>query len=142
MPVYQYKCTEHGVFERFLKASEHRSVSACPLCEAESRQIITSVSVHIPRSMRWDFDPYQSPASGNVISSDRQRQADFANTGTMEWEPGMRQDKERDAKEAEQELDKAIDETVEREIENMSGEDRAALTQFETQIERLTAEGQ
>lgn len=139
MPVYQYKCTEHGVFERYMKSIEHRSIAECPTCKAESRQIITSVSVHIPRTMRWDFDPYQSPASGNVITSQKQRQADFANTGTMEWEPGMRQDKEREIKESEQALDKAIEETVEREIENMSGEDRAALAEFDTQVERPTA---
>lgn len=40
MPVYEYKCEEHGVFEKIKKISERFSCE-CPECGVESTQQLT-----------------------------------------------------------------------------------------------------
>ena len=49
MPLYEYKCTTHGVFERLRSMSECRLPADCPTCQMSavrilSRPHLTSVS--------------------------------------------------------------------------------------------------
>ncbi len=37
MPLYDYKCTEHGVFEKFQRMVDHAAAN-CPHCEATCKQ--------------------------------------------------------------------------------------------------------
>lgn len=41
MPMYQYKCEEHGDFERLRKISE-RLEAECPKCGAVCKQSVTA----------------------------------------------------------------------------------------------------
>jgi len=40
VPTYLYECPDCGEFEDFHKIGEHESTWPCPLCGAESRQLI------------------------------------------------------------------------------------------------------
>lgn len=62
---------------------------------------------------------YESPIDGRPITNRKQRLEDMARSGCVEYDPGIRQDIDRNLKESEIRLDKAIDTTVEKEIESM-----------------------
>ena len=121
MPVYEYNCPRCGVFERVCKVENHKNKVVCN-CGTLSNQIITKVTTFVPASMRWDFDPYESPSTGNIISTQKQRNADLANSGCIEWEPGMKQDKERMIATKEKDLDSKVDRSVDKALNNMSAD--------------------
>lgn len=139
MPIYQYNCPNCGNFDRYLRIDNHINELPCPKCSRESKQVITAPVVHIPATMRWDFEPYESPASGEIITSATQRKKDMANHGCIEWEPGMKQDTERMIKEQDEQLSRDIGETVERKLSEMSGEQLQSLEKLDLSLERLTA---
>jgi len=39
MPLYDYKCSEHGYFEQKNRVADHAK-GTCPTCGSESRQVI------------------------------------------------------------------------------------------------------
>ena len=39
MPTYNYRCTEHGVFETVQRVKDHARAD-CPTCEVECKQVI------------------------------------------------------------------------------------------------------
>lgn len=73
----------------------------------------------IPEHMRYDAQGYESPTSGQIITTKKQRIEDMARAGCIEYDPGMKQDADRRVKEHDAMLDKLVDETVEREFEAM-----------------------
>lgn len=72
-------------------------------------------------------ESYVSPASGKVISSYRQRREDMLKTGCVDYEPSLKKECDQRIKCEERQLDKAVDETVEREIDSMPGREREKL---------------
>lgn len=127
MPQYVYECPKHGRFERILRVAEHRSVVECE-CGTESRQVITPITVVIPSHMSaTGVSAYESPVSGEIITTQRQRANDLAENGCIEYDPGMKQDADRRVKEDDEKLDKLVDETFDREFTAMPGEKREAL---------------
>ena len=40
MPVYDYKCPEHGIFHELAMLRDHANPAACPTCQALSPRII------------------------------------------------------------------------------------------------------
>jgi hypothetical protein len=73
---------------------------------------------------------YHSPIDGRLITTAAQRREDMARNDCIEYEPGMRQDVDRRAKQDEIALDRAVDETFDREIAAMPAH----------KLERLDAE--
>ena len=127
MPRYQYGCPKCGVFERILRVSDHKNVIKCD-CGEDARQIITPVTVVIPSHMSaTGVSAYESPVSGQVITTQRQRANDLAASGCMEYEPGIKQDADRRVIDDEKRLDAAVDETFEREFSAMTSEKRESL---------------
>lgn len=43
MPLYEYRCNKHGVFERMAGMSESDRPAACPRCKKSSKRILSSV---------------------------------------------------------------------------------------------------
>jgi len=128
MPRYGYKCPVClRSFDRILRVSEHKSEMECD-CGGMARQVITAPTVVIPAHMRWDSQPgYESPASGQIITTNRQRINDLAATGCVEYDPGMRQDVDQRVIDDDKALDKAVDDTVDREIAAMPTKKRERL---------------
>jgi hypothetical protein len=89
-------------------------------CGSEAEQVILSAPLMtIPAHMRYDFNGYESPTTGRLIRNKRERIEDLAVSQCMEYDPGVKQDYDRKCKEEEIALDRAIDETVEKEFETM-----------------------
>lgn len=70
---------------------------------------------------------YDSPIDGRPITSMQARIDDLKRANCVPWEPGIAQDGERRAKEEEVKLDRAVDETVEKEFSRMSPDKKAKL---------------
>jgi hypothetical protein len=70
---------------------------------------------------------YDSPIDGRHITSMAARKEDLARSGCIEYDPGMKQDAERRAKEAEAATERAVDETVEREFATMPSRKKEKL---------------
>ncbi len=45
MPLYEYECPEHGVFEALRPMAEYQSPQACPECAMQSSRVITPVAL-------------------------------------------------------------------------------------------------
>lgn len=128
MPIYGYKCDDcGGVFDVVRRVSEHQRQEHC-VCGAWAGQVITAPIVIIPAHMRFDAPSgYESPATGQIITNNRQRINDLASSGCIEYEPGMRQDADRRVVDDDKALDKAVDDTVDREIAAMPVKNRERL---------------
>ncbi len=111
MPLYEYKCAEHGFFDGYAAMVDSARPGVCPVCRADSPKIIRSA----PRVF-GDFEPYESPASGKWIEGRRQRLEDMKQTNCREWEPGEHKDQERIRKERIELVDRQVDEAVDRTV--------------------------
>jgi hypothetical protein len=116
-----------------MRVSDHSSIIKC-LCGQDAKQVITAPTVVIPSHMSATGQTaYESPATGRIITSDRERRNDLAESGCIEYDPGMRQDADRRKAEEEKSLDAAVDETVEREFAAMPSH---KLEQLSNEIEK------
>lgn len=85
------------------------------------------------------FDAYESPSSGKVISSHADRNDDLARTGCIEYDPGIRQDQERNTKAGDEAINRLVDETVEKQFHSMSTSEKESLhKEMETTTEEYT----
>jgi len=128
MPTYSYKCQQTGlIIERVMSMKQHSNTTLCQ-CGSSANQIILNAPITIiPQYMRYDFNGYDSPIDGRIIRNKRERIEDLARNECIEYDPGMKQDADRRVIEDEIKLDKAIDETVEREFEKMPLKKRELL---------------
>lgn len=111
-----------------MRVADHKRIVECEECGNDSTQIITPPMVIIPSHMSaTGTTAYESPATGKLITSQRQRANDLAESGCIEYEPGMRQDADRRVIEDEKRLDALVDETFDREISAMPGDKREML---------------
>lgn len=111
MPLYDFRCSAHGVFDGYAPMSRCSEPQACPVCGEMSEKVI----VRAPRVF-GDYEGYVSPASGKWIEGRKARERDFEETGTRPYEVGEWRTNVLRRAQAEQELDAEIDETVERTI--------------------------
>lgn len=133
MPIYVYNCPKHGRFERVFRVSEYRRVVECE-CGTESKRVITPVTVVIPSHMSaTGVSSYESPVSGEIITTQRQRLNDMAAHNCIEYDPGMKQDADRRLIEEENRLDALVDDHVEREFAAMPSD---KLERLSNEIER------
>lgn len=133
MPRYQYRCDRCGDFDRIMRVADHSRVVKCP-CGMDAQQVITASTVLIPSHMSATGESaYESPATGRVITSNRERLNDLAESGCVEYDPGMKQDADRRRDAESKALDASIDDTVEREFAIMPSDKLERLT---NEIER------
>jgi len=109
--------------ERWLTLSQHAQVQTCDRHGYVLEQIISApILVKAAQDVCYD-----SPIDGSPVTSWAARTEDLKRNGCRPYEPGMRQDHERQIQESEESLDKAIEQTVERSIEKMPTEKRGKL---------------
>lgn len=70
---------------------------------------------------------YDSPIDGRPITNKQARLEDLKRSGCIEYDPGMKQDRERKLKEADESLDRSVDESVEREFASMPARKKEQL---------------
>lgn len=123
MPLYSYACANQHVTEIFLPLSMHEAMIECPDCHAFASQIITApLMVKAQPECRYD-----SPVTGEHITTWQQRRNDLARTGSIPYDPEMKTDLQRRLKDEEAAMEKSMDQHVERSIEKMSTKQRGKL---------------
>lgn len=137
MPLYEFKCEDGHVFDEFLKMDEYDKPMTCQCGKAAKRQITaTMINCDIP-----NWDRYISPSTGKLITSYKDRKRDMQESGCIDYDPGMKAHAAKIRQDKEKELDKKIDETVEKQITAMNSDqrDRLAkeLTTKDIAIEKL-----
>lgn len=115
MPLYEYTCRNGHVIQQYRTVDERHAAGSCKYCGLELRKVI----LHPPRVFS-DYAGYESPASGNWIVGKRARAEDLARTGCRPYEAGEREAMLRRQAENDRQLDKQVDEVVERTINDLS----------------------
>jgi hypothetical protein len=70
---------------------------------------------------------YESPSTGNVITSEKARREDLAASGCIEYDPEMKTDQRRRIEAADAKLDKEFDETIDKAIDSLPADKRVRL---------------
>ena len=122
MPTYEFVCPEGHKFERVLRVADYNVPQGCE-CGLYAKRQISLPMVFVSQEIR-----YESPIDGKVITTRQQRQEDLARNNCVEYDPEMKKDVERRQAEKEAKLERAVDETVEREIHSMTPRSREKLT--------------
>lgn len=120
-PVYEHECANGHKFDRYLKLVELDDKQTCK-CGADARRLISA-----PLGLHVDFPAYQSPASGKWITSRTQRREDLKATNCVEYEPSMKEEMEKRHAREDAELEKKVDEHVEKTIYEMTPRQRDSL---------------
>lgn len=123
MSYHRCKCGE--VFET-PKDRVDFQFAPCPECGEMANRITKRPP---PFFVKGQFDAYESPITGEVITSMRQREKEMKEHGCVDYEPTLRKEIDANAKREEQKLEKMVDETVDYEISNMPARKREKLEQ-------------
>ena len=134
MPVYSYRCVNDHQFTRFFSLANHQAVIQCECGVVAQQQITAPVLVKCAADVRYD-----SPITGEHITSHHARIEDLKRHDCIEYDPEMKRDYERRIADEDAQLDKSIDEHVEASIEKMPTAKRAQLWSELTE-QGLTAE--
>lgn len=113
MPTYAYVCLNDHEFDRYLPVSEFDTPQVCE-CGAPSRKVITLPMIMVAPDVHYD-----SPIDGRPITSMAARREDLARSNCVPYDPDLKYDQLRRTARQEEELEKAVEETVEREIDAM-----------------------
>lgn len=131
MPTYLLKCENGHTFDRYLKLANYNDPQTCE-CGAQAKRQITKTMI-APM-----FEDYQSPIDGSPITSKKKRLNDLARSGCVPYEPSVREENNSRIKKQEQALEKAMDQTIEAQIEAMPSRKREKLEQELTSGADLT----
>jgi len=88
-----------------------------------------------------NFPAYQSPTTGRVITSKTQRREDMAASGCVDYEPSLIQEQQKRYAREDAEIDKKVDEHVEKTIYDMPIEKKeklaAEVEHFDVDVTRI-----
>jgi len=118
MPLYEYKCPVGHKFERFYRMAEDSSHALCSCGELAPKQLSAPL-------VRGDYPGYACPITGAWIEGRKAHNENLARHGCRVLEAGETSQAERVRAQREQDFEKALDETVERELATM-GSDKVA----------------
>lgn len=124
MPVYEYRCPEGHRFDRFLPLARYKEPQICQ-CGKLGTRIISIPMLNVDMQ---PWERYISPVSGKLITSHKERRADMAAHGCVDYEPSLKRENVRRAEAADAALEKKVEDTVEREIAGMSSQKRERLS--------------
>lgn len=120
MPLYEYRCPVGHKFERFYRMAEDSSHALCSCGELAGKQLSAPV-------VRGDYAGYSCPITGKWIEGRRAHEENLARHGCRVLETGEASQAERARRNAEENFEKALDETIERELTTMGSEKVARL---------------
>lgn len=118
--LYEYRCDNGHVFERVLKLADYNLPQTCE-CGAESTKLISTPMI-APQ-----FEAYESPIDGKVISSKKKRIDDLARNDCVPYEEGIAEESTRRMKMEEQKLERKMENSVDEAIEKMPARQKEAL---------------
>ena len=88
---------------------------------------------------------YESPSTGDIITSDKARREDLARSGCIEYDPEMKTDQNRRIAEEDKKLDKQFDLSLDAALDSLPADKVASLNAemaqgMDVEISRLTVE--
>ena len=119
----KHRCKCGCVFEAPEDRKEFQ-FAPCPDCSELANRIVDKPPSFF---VKGKFDAYESPITGEVITSARQRNNEMKEHGCVDYEPSIKDEADRRVKEDERKLDKLVDETVDHEISVMEPRKREKL---------------
>lgn len=122
MPNHDHRCEAGHIFERFIARDQLDAQQYCECGKPAER-----VFLRFPMAWVSPDVCYDSPIDGRPITSMQQRKEDMARANCIEYDPEMRKDADRRQKEADENLDKSVDEFVDRQIATMPVRKREKL---------------
>lgn len=124
MPLHDHRCLACGeIEERFVPLDQLDAIQ-----KHECGGAMERVFLRFPFATIQEDICYDSPIDGRPITSKQARLEDLARADCVPYEEGIRQDQERNKRESEERLERAVDQTVEKEIALMPARKREKLT--------------
>jgi hypothetical protein len=138
MPLYDIRCSRSGeVFERMIPLAFFSDPIKCGCGAVASRVISTPL-------FTVDATEYDCPVTGSRIGSKRQHEENLKRHGCRVLEAGETESAAKRRERDDLELDRKVEETVEREIESWSSDKKEQLSnellngQLDLAVERRT----
>lgn len=126
MPLHDHQCTVCAqVQERFVALADLDKVQGCEYCG----NIMTRVFLTAPMGFVQRDICYDSPIDGRPITSHAARREDLRRNDCVEWDSGMKKDFERNRRNSEESLDRAVDATVDEFVATAPARKRELLEQ-------------
>lgn len=123
MPTYIFECEQGHRFEKVLPVSQYNDPQTCECGSTAQRKTVPTMLS--PDIANWDS--YVSPATGDLITSKKQRKEDMKRSGCVDYEPSLRDEFKRKERENELKLDKQLDQTVDSIFESMPSSKKEML---------------
>lgn len=120
-PIYEYACLGGHDFERYLPVAQYQDAQYCECGELGVRRI------SLPMIFVKPDICYDSPITGEPITSMAKRLDDLAKHNCEPYDPDIKQHIAEKNKREEIALEKAVDETIDREIATMPARKREKL---------------
>lgn len=122
MPTYEYACSCGARFERVLPVARYDEPQTCECGSVAQKLISRPALAWAARECRYDC-----PITGKPITSYAQHRDNLARHGCQEYDPEMKTDAARFRRRQDESLEKAVEETVERQIEAMPSRKKEQL---------------
>lgn len=123
MPLHNFHCPNGHVFEKYQPVDALREYAKCPHCPADGKKVFLRAPMGFVRA---DVR-YESPVDGRPITNYQEHLEELARTDTVVYEHGIKQDQERNARQRMEKLERAVDQTVEKEIALMPAQKKEKL---------------
>lgn len=137
MPLYNMLCENGHKFDRFIKLANLDEPQTCE-CNAKATRMLSAPMFNIDAT---NFIPYQSPTTGRTITSKTQRREDMAASGCVDYEPSLVAHQQKRIEREDAELDKKVEEHVEKTIYEMPTAKKeklaAEMEHFDVDVARL-----
>lgn len=137
MPLYDLKCNSCGkVTGRFIKLQDFDKPQECEFCSGNMQRLISAPFVRV------DNVGYTCPITDRWIGSKQEHRNNLDMHGCRLLEDGEHEDNNRKRQQANEDLDRKIEESVEKQIESMPTEKVERLAKevqagFDVQINRI-----
>jgi len=120
MPIYLYKCLNGHTFDKFLKMADSDEEQYCE-CGRPGHKQVTAARVVA------DYAGYECPITGDWIEGRAAHRENLAKHGCRVFEPGEQAAAASYVAKQEEEMDKAVENTVDEFIATLPVEERDAL---------------
>lgn len=114
-PLHDFECPKGHRFEKFQTLDMLRDYAKCPHCCLDAKKVFLRAPVGF---VQPDYH-YTSPVDGRPITNYHEHVEELARTNSVVYESGIKQDQERNERMREEAVERAMDETVEKEIAAM-----------------------
>ena len=123
MPIYVYVCEDGHQFDIYKTIKEIDTPTFCECGKCARRKIVPTM---INCDMQpWDY--YESPTTGKPIRSYKDRREDMKLSGCVDYDPSMKTEYKKRIQREDKEMDKKVEQTVEKQWSQMDSRKREKL---------------